>query len=374
VAFPFRADDTDAALAADAIVELIGIRVAMRLANSPRRQIKPLDGKSLERWKIIRVSPEEITHREGPEGLILEVKHIVHVNLLSNRLPEPDALWSTREALQFYFLLCVCNPQAKRVEETLQYCLSVRMLNSAWIDPLLLKTFVAVSETGSFAKAAIRVGRTQSAISMQMKRLEALAGPPALFTRVGRSMVLTERAEAMVRLARRVLKAHEEMLHEFNRCAEAREIRLGSPEDYVDALLPKVLHRFATLYPKVEVSVVCDTSEALHRQVAEEKVDLAVVTAGKETPISAAIRQEPLVWVASTDHRPEMEPIVPLAMFQPGCMSRALAIDACVEADIDHRVAYSPKPRWIVARRSPRACRGRVGEVFCAARHANIVL
>jgi DNA-binding transcriptional LysR family regulator len=227
------------------------------------------------------------------------------------------------------------------VEETLQYCLSDKMLNSAWIDPLLLKTFVAVSETGSFAKAAVRVGRTQSAVSMQMKRFEALAGPPALFTRNGRTMALTERAEAMVYLARRVLKAHEEMLLEFNRCGETRAIRLGSPEDYVDALLPKALHRFAALYPNVEVSVVCDTSEALHRQVAESQVDLAVVTAGKETPINTALRQEPIVWVASVDHRPEMEPVIPLAVFQPGCTSRTLAIDACVEAEIDHRVAYS---------------------------------
>ncbi len=174
-----------------------------------------------------------------------------------------------------------------------------------------------------------------------MKRLEDLAGPPALFARVGRTMVLTERAETIVGFARRVLKAHEDMLQELNRRGAAREIRLGSPEDYVDALLPRALDRFAGLYPNVEVSVVCDTSEALHRHVAESRIDLAVVTAGKETPISTALRQEPLVWVASVDHRPELEPVVPLAVFQPGCTSRALAIDACIEAEINHRIAYS---------------------------------
>ncbi|MCW5712268.1 LysR substrate-binding domain-containing protein [Shinella sumterensis] len=215
------------------------------------------------------------------------------------------------------------------------------MMNSAWIDPLLLRTFVAVAETGSFAKAATRVGRTQSAVSMQMKRLEDLAGPPALFARVGRNMVLTARAETIVCFARRVLKAHEDMLQEFNRQGATQEIRLGSPEDYVNALLPKALDRFAVIFPNLEVSVVCDTSEALHRHVAESRIDLAVVTAGKETPIGTAVRQEPLVWVASLDHRPELESVVPLAVFQPGCTSRAVAIDACVEAEISHRVAYS---------------------------------
>lgn len=215
------------------------------------------------------------------------------------------------------------------------------MMNSAWIDPLLLITFVAVAETGSFAKAAIRVGRTQSAVSMQMKRLEDLAGPPALFARVGRTMELTERAKTIVGFARRVLRSHEDMLQELNRHGATREIRLGSPEDYVDALLPKALNKFARLYPAVEVSVVCDTSEVLHRHVAESRIDLAVVTAGKDTPLSKAVRQEPLVWVASIDHRPELEPVIPLAVFQPGCTSRTLAINACVEAEIAHRIAYS---------------------------------
>lgn len=215
------------------------------------------------------------------------------------------------------------------------------MLNSGWIDPLLLRTFVEVAETGSFVRAAERIGRTQSAVSMQMKRLEELAGPPALFVRAGRKMALTPRAESMVGFARRVLKAHKDMMHALGSHGCDGGIRIGSPEDYVEALLPRALDRFAVLHPNVEVNVVCDTSEALHRHVEEHRIDLAVVTAGRETPASAAVRREPLVWVASTDHRPELETTVPLAVFQPGCTSRTLAVDACIAADIDHRVAYS---------------------------------
>lgn len=232
-------------------------------------------------------------------------------------------------------------PQANWVEVTLQGCLSVVMLNAEWIDPLLLKTFVAVADTGSFVGAANRVGRTQSAVSMQMKRLEDIAGPPNLFIRIGRNMTLTDRARSMVAYARRVLEAHEDMAEALNRRRTTQEIRLGSPEDYVEALLPKALDRFSSLCPEVEVNVFCDTSEALHRRVAEHQIDLAIVTAGQTTPVTAAVRQEPLVWVAARDCQPETEAVIPLAVFQPGCTSRAIAIDACVAARIGHRIAFS---------------------------------
>lgn len=88
MAFPLRADDTDAALATDAIVELIGIRVAMRLTNSSRRQIQALDGEALQDGKVRRVRPEKISHRERPVCMIFEVKHIAHVNLLRSTIQD----------------------------------------------------------------------------------------------------------------------------------------------------------------------------------------------------------------------------------------------------------------------------------------------
>jgi len=212
---------------------------------------------------------------------------------------------------------------------------------SSWIDPSLLKTFLAVVDGGSFAAAADRIGRTQSAVSMQMKRLEEVAGSPALFIRTGRAMKLTPRAEAMVLHARRVLVAHEEMAIALGAAKTGRELRLGTPEDYVSSLLPKALDRFAKLFPTIEVNVVCDTSEELRKQLSEQKIDLAVVTAGQVSAAGERLRDEPLVWAASAGHWPEQDSVIPLAVFQPGCVGRKLALDACIGVGLNHRIAYS---------------------------------
>jgi DNA-binding transcriptional LysR family regulator len=232
--------------------------------------------------------------------------------------------------------------QANLIEATLQYCLTIDMgAFPHLLDTRLLSTFMAIADTGSFAVAANRVGRTQSAVSMQMKRLEEIAGPPALFMRTGRRMVMTPRGEALLVHVRRVLHAHAEMIAMLADVGLIATVRLGSPEDYIASLLPAALDRFARLYPNVEVEVACEPSETLHRYVAERKIDLAVVTRNTSTPDAETLRLEPLVWVTSPFHRPYENAVMPLAVFQFGCMSRGMALDACAAEARPYRIAYS---------------------------------
>ena len=118
-------------------------------------------------------------------------------------------------------------------------------------------------------------------------------------------------------------------------------IRLGAPEDYVGALLPHALDRFSRAHPNVEVDVICEPSGSLSRLVTERRIDLALVTRNPAQKSAETLRSEPTVWVASPLHDIHRQPVVPLALFQQGCLGRSLALDALSRAGRAHRVAYS---------------------------------
>lgn len=209
------------------------------------------------------------------------------------------------------------------------------------IDLQLLVTLVAIADTGSFAAAANRIGRTQSAVSMQVKRLEDLVGKPPLFKRGGRRMLMTPRGEALLAHARRLLDLHVETRAMLAKTSGIGSVRLGVPEDYVGSLLPWALDRFAHFYPNVQVEVVCEPSGSLSQLIVERKIHLAVVTCGAELPNVQLLRHEPIVWVTSPHHAVHQEDTVPLALFQPGCFGRRLTLDAWAKCGRPYRIAYS---------------------------------
>src|SRR5918911_83027 len=133
------------------------------------------------------------------------------------------------------------------------------MLHS--LEPEVLGGFVAIAETGSFTAAAKRVNRTQSAVSMQIKRLEENLGRE-LFTRDGRAVELTSDGEVLLGHARRILAVHREALAAFDRDALAGEVTIGAPDDYASTFLPRILARFARTHPRVQVNVVCRPSSS----------------------------------------------------------------------------------------------------------------
>ncbi len=213
--------------------------------------------------------------------------------------------------------------------------------NLSMIDPHVLQTFLAIADAGSFAAAARQIGRTEPAVSMQMKRLEELVGDPPLFARVGRKTQLTERAEGLIPHVRRVLEAHADLSNAVLGQKPATALRLGVPDDYLESLMSGALQRFARRCPHIRVELACHCSETLANLVSERRLDLAVITKGDMPSEVEVVRHEPMVWAAAPDYRLEPEAGVPIATFQSGCWGREMALRACGESGIRHHVAYS---------------------------------
>jgi DNA-binding transcriptional LysR family regulator len=210
---------------------------------------------------------------------------------------------------------------------------------SATLDLDQLKTFVAIAECGSFTRAADLVHKTQSAVSMQMRRLEERIGKP-IFSRDGRQSKLTEDGERLLGYARRMVRLSHETIAAFDDTGLSGSVRLGTPDDYADRFLPEILARFANSNPRVEVSVVCEPSITLMDMARAGDLDLAIVTACGEMP-TEVLRQEPLLWVTSAAHRVEHEEIVPLALSKPPCVWRSAGLDSLTSAGRKYRVLYT---------------------------------
>jgi DNA-binding transcriptional LysR family regulator len=202
-----------------------------------------------------------------------------------------------------------------------------------------LRTFVAIAETGSFTRAADVVFKTQSAVSMQMRRLEERIGKP-IFARDGRNSRLTEEGERLLGYARRMVRLSEETLAAFDETELQGSVRLGTPDDYADRFLPEVLARFARSNPRVEVSVICEPSLTLNEMARTGDIDLAIVTACGEANTSV-VRQEPLLWVSSQAHGIEQEEVLPLALSKAPCIWRSAAVDGLTAVGRKYRVLYT---------------------------------
>lgn len=208
------------------------------------------------------------------------------------------------------------------------------------IEPELLQTFVAIAETGSFTDAAKRVYRTQSAVSMQIKRLEELLGHP-VFTRNGRAVRLTYHGEILLGHARRILKANQEAIAAFVQPELQGTVSLGAVDEYAIAFLPAVLARFAQNHPLVHVEVVCDTTRNLVERLDSDSLDFALITHDQGANSGTILLEEPMMWVtlaAQTAHRQDP---VPLATFREGCFFRQCAIDSLAKQGRPYRLAYS---------------------------------
>jgi DNA-binding transcriptional LysR family regulator len=210
---------------------------------------------------------------------------------------------------------------------------------AAPLDLNLLKTFVAVVETGSLSNAAPRVGRSQSAVSMQMQRLEDMVGNQ-LLVRGPRTVTPNAIGEDFLIYARRLLKLSDEAWASVTRPKETGSVRLGVPDDYAAFLLPPVLSRFAEDHPLVTVELVCEQSTALVKTLAEGRLDLAIVTRLPEQPLDV-IRLERFVWVASPNHVAWQADPLPVALFEPGCAARMNVLQALGDADRSYRCTYS---------------------------------
>jgi DNA-binding transcriptional LysR family regulator len=215
------------------------------------------------------------------------------------------------------------------------------------IDSELLRTFVAIADNGGFTRAAEMVNRTQSAVSMQMKRLEEDVVQRPLFQRDGRQLSLTAEGQVLLGYARRILKLHSEVMNTLREPHMVGSVRIGTPDDYVMRFMPGILSRFAQAYPLVQVELHCEPSfQLLQRQ----DLDLTIVTREPGTEIGQLLRQERVVWAEAQGISPhELEPL-PLAMFNAQCFCRSWACNALDAMERPYRIAYtSPSLSAIMA-------------------------
>lgn len=216
--------------------------------------------------------------------------------------------------------------------------LKPRLVN---LDLDLLRAFVAVAEAQSFTRAGVRLGRTQSTISLQIKRLEESVNAE-LFSRDPRNVTLTGHGEALLVQARRLLRFNDEIIGEMFEHSLEGEVRFGAPEDFATTHLPGILGDYARAYPHVSLSVTCDLTLRLMDRMGQGELDLALI---KREPMGAdlgvPVWREGLVWVgAGEDVLPASAP-VPLVVAPTPCVYRKRATATLDAAERPWRIAYT---------------------------------
>lgn len=204
-----------------------------------------------------------------------------------------------------------------------------------------LRTFLACIDAPSFAAAGERVHKSQSAVSMQIKKLERLIDNTPLFVKRGRKNELTAAGAELAGYAGRIVKLNDEALGRFGQRRLEGRLVIGTPDDYAEAFLPTVFARFATLHPNVEVAIESGPSVEITQKVHDGAMDIAIVTMGPGIEGAEPLCRERLAWTAPLDRALELERPVPLAVWQPSCIWRQIAEDTLTEAGIAYRIAYS---------------------------------
>lgn len=212
----------------------------------------------------------------------------------------------------------------------------------AHLDIKLLATFVRAAHSGTLSTTAVQVGRTQSTITMQIKRLEDALGGQSLFHRSGRGVRLTGHGERFLTYAERILKIHDEAVSAISGKGLRGSIIFGSPEDYLIAFFPTILKTFGTLHPDVEIKVVSAPTVELHSLLHARQVDLALVSVS-DPKAREVVRTEPLVWVGSkpTLHRHEFGDTVPLALPASNAVDHKAARDAMARARLRYKITHA---------------------------------
>ncbi|MEW9805149.1 LysR substrate-binding domain-containing protein [Mesorhizobium marinum] len=209
------------------------------------------------------------------------------------------------------------------------------------LDLDVMRTFVAIAETGSFTTAATAVFRTPSAVSMQIKKLEDILGR-SVFSRDARSVTLTADGEMLLGYARRMLAINREAVSKFIVPDISGVVRIGSPDDYGERVLPHVLKRFAQSHPSIAVDVIIDQSGNLRRRMDDRELDLTLVTKSPKNPMIGAevLLTEPIVWAGARGGCAYMKEPLPVSIWEEGCAWRAGALEALGREGRNYRVAY----------------------------------
>lgn len=210
---------------------------------------------------------------------------------------------------------------------------------SATFDTSLLRTFVAIADLGSFARAAASVNLAQPTVSLQMKRLEEQTGA-RLFRRDGRSSAMTEEGLRLLVYARRILALHDETWTAIASPGVGGQLRFGMFPDLENELYARVICVFARAHPDVRMEVIVGSSLELEAGLSEGRLDLALMI-GKESTATPLYRREQIAWVASESFQLPNDAPIPLIFCQAPCRFREMGIASLDAKGADWRVVLT---------------------------------
>lgn len=211
----------------------------------------------------------------------------------------------------------------------------------------VLRSFVAGVDLGSFGRAADRLGRSTSAVSAQLKKLEEQAGVP-LLRKAGRGLALTDAGETMLAYARRLLELNDQASVAVRGAQLQGRVRLGLQEDFGEILLPRVLGRFARAHPQVRIEARVARNADLLARMAAGELDLALAwDHDPARPHGVRLAELPLCWIGpagpdpAQDARPrDADGALPLVAFEAPCLFRVRATAALDQAGIAWTSAF----------------------------------
>lgn len=208
------------------------------------------------------------------------------------------------------------------------------------VDLDLLRTFLAVVETGSFAAAAEQLGCTQPAVSLQIKRLETMFDQELIER--ARPARATEPGQTVLGYARRMLRLNDELLDRFAPSRQGVVLRVGIPNDFSVAMLPMALSRFAMAEPNIVLDMQSELSQNLLDGLKAGKFDL-VVAMTPERISDNAIKtwNERLVWIAPPNVKPGGDSVLPLVCYPEGCVYRQRILKRLAEEGLNWRIVMT---------------------------------
>jgi DNA-binding transcriptional LysR family regulator len=205
-----------------------------------------------------------------------------------------------------------------------------------------LRTMVIGTELGSFARAASQLGRSQSAVSMQLKKLEQQARQP-LFRRNGRGLVPTEAGDALLAYARRIITLNDEAAASLGATAAAASVRMGLPQDLFEDVMPEAIMRFSSKRPNVHVEVRAGRNHALEEEVSSGRLDVAIAFFQQGSDAHGTrLASLPMLWLGGKGlSKPSLDEPIPLVVFDHPCLFRQTALEALESKGLRWRLSLT---------------------------------
>jgi len=201
----------------------------------------------------------------------------------------------------------------------------------------LLRTFLSVAKAGSLSGGAARLHRTQSAVSLQVQKLESAIGQ-RVFERHGRGVAMTAAGERLLPVARDVVEMLDQVVADLRGAKAEEEIRLGIPEEYGDTVLPSILATFTEEEPTARIFVRCSSSMEFPHALASGELDIALHSPESVSKDDVVVHSERAVWTGSAFHSVEARRPLPVALFDKACWWRERCLDLLRKSGLDYQI------------------------------------